>query len=335
MPHRQSRLRDTVFCPPSPNFIQLRIFSSALRVSVPVLSDLPVPLTSFGAARLGNAIYVYGGHTGIAHSYSTEEQSNQLLQLDLSQSDSSWKSLAEGPRLQGLAMVAHDRRLIRIGGVTARNAKGEDHDLHSSDSVAAFDVEQGAWKEMPPLPEPRSSHDAAVIGETLYIIGGWQLDDPHGIRWHSTAWSLDLSQPDAVWQSLLAVPFARRALAVAAHDEKLYVIGGMDEEGGPTTAVEIYDPQSAAWSHGPSLVGKPMTGFGAAAWSLKGRLLVSTMDGEIQQLANDGSAWMVTGKTRDARFFHRLLPLDGETLITIGGANMDSGKFTAPELIRV
>lgn len=300
-----------------------------------MLADLPVPLTSFGAARLGNAIYVYGGHTGSAHSYSTEEQSNQLLRLDLLQSGAGWKTRSEGPRLQGLAMVAHDRRLIRAGGVTARNAKGEDHDLHSSDSVAAFDEASGEWKELPPLPEPRSSHDAALIGDALYIVGGWHLNDPHEIRWNSTAWSLDLSRPDAVWQPLPAPSFARRALAVAAHDEQIYVIGGMDEEGGPTTAVEIYDPKSAAWFHGPPLVGKPMTGFGAAAWSLNGRLLVSTMGGEIQQLCADGTEWMVTGKTRDARFFHRLLPLDRETLIAIGGANMDSGKFTAPEVIPV
>ncbi len=66
--------------------------------------DLPFGITSFGAVRSGNALYVYGGNTGGAHSYSNDGQSNQLLKLELGKADAKWTAIGEGQRLQGLAL---------------------------------------------------------------------------------------------------------------------------------------------------------------------------------------------------------------------------------------
>src|SRR5690606_35943585 len=100
----------------------------------------------------------------------------------------------------------------------------------------------------------RSSHDAAVVGDTIYVVGGWAMAGDEEHHWHDSAWMMDLSQPKLEWKPLPTTPFHRRALAAAAHNDKLYVIGGMQEEGGPTTRVAIYDPATGTWSEGPSLV---------------------------------------------------------------------------------
>ena len=115
-----------------------------------ILPDLPQPVTSFGGAILGDTLYMYGGHTGHAHSYSTAEQCNTLFRLQLNAA-ADWETVATGPRLQGLALVAHDGKLYRLGGFTAKNAEGEEHDLWSQDSVAVFDPEPGKWSDLPPL----------------------------------------------------------------------------------------------------------------------------------------------------------------------------------------
>ncbi|MEZ6079357.1 MAG: hypothetical protein R3C56_27925 [Pirellulaceae bacterium] len=78
-----------------------------------------------------------------------------------------------------------------------------------------------------------------------------------------------------------------------------------------------------------------MDGFGASGWSIDGRLIVTTYSGDIQQLAADGRAWEVIGKTKDARFFHRLLPLKENSLVSVGGANMEEGKYLEPEVINM
>ncbi|EKK01337.1 Kelch repeat-containing protein [Rhodopirellula baltica SH28] len=300
------------------------------------LADLPEELTSFGAAFLNGTIYAYGGHTGSAHSYSTEEQSNRLWALDTTEPNAKWETVATGPRLQGLALVAHGDRLIRIGGFTAVNDIGEEHDLRSQPAVASFDPKTKSWTELPALPEGRSSLDAAVLGDTVYVFGGWSLNgESEDSTWHQTAWSLDLANPDSGWQPVATPPFQRRAISVAAHDGKLFVVGGMRSEGGPTTRVDVYDPSTQNWSLAPSLPGSGMAGFGSSAFAAGGRLYVTTLDGFVHRLAADGQAWETVAKVEPARFFHRMLPLADDRLVLLGGANMEVGKFTSIDAIQI
>lgn len=293
--------------------------------------DLPRGITSFGAAVIGGWLYVYGGHFGRPHHYSNTSQSDQLSRLNLSK-DSTWEVIATGPRLQGLAMVAHGGKLYRVGGFTAHNEEDDDHDLRSVADFVRFHPETGKWESLPSLPEPRSSHDAVVIGDKLYVAGGWRLggEDP---EWHRTAWVTDLSQEKIVWESLSEQPFLRRAVSLGHRNGKLYVIGGMQQKGGPTTRVDVYDPGSGQWFRAPSLIdpkadddrGKGMEGFGSSAFNVKGRLLVSTYNGNIQVLDEENDAWHISAKLVDDRFFHRMLPFNGRLLL-VGGASMRAGK---------
>ena len=311
-------------------------FAKGPEGQVPEFAAMPQGLTSFGAARIGDAVYIYGGHTGNSHSYSTAEQSKQLLKLDLKTPGSSWQVVSEGQRLQGLALVAFEHKLISVGGFQAKNQAGQEQDLHSQAMVSVFDTQTGTWSELPAMPTPRSSHDAIVVGTHLYVVGGWNMSTPDETEWDKTALVMDLSQDDPQWRMLPAPPFQRRALVAAAHDGKLFVIGGMNQAGGPTRDVAIYDPATEAWTNGPEIVGKDgMAGFGAAAWSLGHQLVVSNYSGDVQVLGKDATSWEIIGKTQDARFFHRLVALDEHQLLALGGASMDSGKFLTPEVIQV
>jgi len=330
--------------------IALAVPGASSAASASTLDNLPQPVTSFGAAVLQDAMYLYGGHTGSAHSYSMQEQSNELTRLDLK--TGKWSTVIDGPHLQGLALVADGNSLYRVGGFTAMNTEGEEHNLQSQDCVARFDPQVGVWTELAPLPERRSSHDAAVVGNTLYVAGGWMMGDDEK-HWHSTAWKMDLDSEKADWQPIAAQPFRRRAIALAAHNGMLYVIGGMEEDAGPTTAVSVYDPASDTWSEGPSLIVKAdpepkddekpersmssgqMAGFGASAFATGGALYVTTVQGLLQRLSADGKTWEVISSDVTPRFFHRLLPLDEHRLITVGGSNMTIGKFDEVEVIDV
>ncbi|MEM8912778.1 MAG: kelch repeat-containing protein [Planctomycetota bacterium] len=312
------------------------VSNSGVRIVPSGLPELPEELTSFGAAICDGKLFVYGGHTGSAHSYSKEEQSDRLWSLDLSEGkDGQWRQLAGGPTLQGLALVAHGDSLVRIGGFTARNEIGDDHDLHSQATVVRYDIAEDRWSELPPLPETRSSLDAAVLGDTVYVFGGWSMAGEEDTVWHQTAWSLDLAADDAQWLPLATPDFKRRALSVAAHDGKLFVIGGMRDQGGPTTRVDVYDVETEQWHEGPSLPGGGMAGFGTSSFACGGSLFVSTMDGFVHRLNADGNEWASVAKCDPARFFHRMLPVSDQELLLIGGANMAIGKFTEIDSIRI
>ena len=299
------------------------------------LPALPKGTTSFGGAIVGDTLFVYGGNYGSAHEYNDEEQSGDLWTLNL-QNPAKWKQLAGGPKLQGLAMVEHKGLLYRVGGFTAKNKNGDKQDLHSQSEFARMKPGSLMWEALPSLPEARSSHDAAVVGDTLYVVGGWNMTGSGGSsKWHDTASAMNLASDKLEWKPIAAPTFKRRALALAAHQGKLFCLGGMQEQGGTTTAVAIYDPQTNAWSEGPALLGGSMDGFGSSTFACHGSLIVTTMSGSIQRLANDGKSWEYLGQLAHPRFFHRVLPWNNSKLVVVGGASMMSDKADALELLSI
>ncbi len=291
------------------------------------LPSLPEALTSFGAAILDDSVYVYGGHQGAPHSYHVEAQSPDLLRLDLA-NPSGWERLEGGPRLQGLALVAHGGKVYRLGGFTALNRDGEDARLVSQTGFSVYDPKAGTWEDLAPMPVARSSFDAAVLGDSVYAVGGWQMTPGGEPRWLDSAFVADLSADEIVWEELPTPPFHRRALSVAAHDGEIWVCGGMDRDEGPTTEVSVYDPAQRRWRKGPALNDSGrMAGFGSAAFAMGGRLYVTAYDGALQVLAPDGGSWDRLEGLDQGRFFHRMLPVRDRSLLVVAGANMTTGSY--------
>jgi N-acetylneuraminic acid mutarotase len=295
--------------------------------------ELPQGITSFGGAIVGDVLFIFGGNYGSAHDYSMDDQSGDLWKLNL-KNPSNWEQISGPTKLQGLAMVEHGGSLYRIGGFSAMNKAGEPQDLRSQADFARFNTQEKSWEALPNLPEPRSSHDAAVVGDTLFVVGGWNLRGKGSTpSWHDTAHATSLRDKLLVWKTIATPPFKRRALALAGFRGRLYCIGGMQEKGGPTNAVAIYDPTTNEWLNGPNLIGGGMEGFGASAFACRGALYITTQSGSIQRLVSGGTEWEYLGQLDHARFFHRLLPWQNEKLIAVGGGSMTSGKVLELELL--
>lgn len=304
-----------------------------LKAAAHQLPPLSHGITSFGAAIVGDDLYVYGGHFGEAHHYSESGQSNELRRLSLTKQNATWESLEGGPRLTGVAMVEYRGRLYRVGGFTAKNGDDEDQSLWSQASFASYDPTTEKWTELSPLPEGRSSHDAAVIDGKLYVVGGWNMQGPDNTTWHTTALVCDLNETQPTWAALPTPAFQRRAVSLAACKGNLYVMGGMLESGDTTNEVAIFDPQIQTWSTGPTLLGTGMEGFGSSAFAVDHRLIVTTMSGAAQVLNDDNSEWIPAGQMTEARFFHRQLTTADGRVLLVGGASMSTGKTNTVELL--
>jgi len=296
--------------------------------------DLKQGTTSFGAAVVGDELFVYGGNYGGGHQYSEEEQSGDFIKLNL-KDGKNWEALPGGPKLTGLAMAAHGGKLYRVGGFTVKDVEGGRSQLASQNSFARFDPAKGTWEDLIPLPEARSSHNIAVLGDQLYVVGGWTLggEERNG-NWLKTAYSIDLSAANPEWKALPETPFERRANSVAAHQGKIYVIGGMQARGGASGRVDIFDPKTGSWSEGPVVQGSGMDGFGTAAFSVDGKLVVTTMSGSIQALSADGSRWEYQGRLKSPRFFHES-PAWNHGLVIVGGGSMMDGKAESLEFLPI
>jgi N-acetylneuraminic acid mutarotase len=294
--------------------------------------ELPVAITSFGACVSDGWVYVYGGHAGAAHQYSL---ATTLFDFRRCRVDGSggWESLPGPVRAQGASLLAHEGRLYLVGGMAARNeVRGEDEKLVSLRHVAAFDPSSQTWCKLPELPEPRSSHDSVVLEGKLYVVGGWELSGARRGRWAEHGLILDLERPESGWKEFRQ-PFQRRAIAAAAFDGRIYVIGGMDQEDDTSLEVDVYEPRTGEWTTGPRLPKGPMGGFGAAACVMDGRLFVTTYAGQLLELDLAADAWISVAELDTRRFFHRMVPAEPGTLWLIGGASRQSGHLNSVQCI--
>jgi hypothetical protein len=294
--------------------------SAAASAEFVAIEPLPEKIASFGAAALGNHLYVYGGHIGTAHEHSRENLSKGFRRIDLA-NGRRWEELPMPRPLQGVALVAAGGKVIRIGGMESRNAKDDEEDMHSVADVAAYDPATKAWTNLPALPAGRSSHDAAVDGNRVFVAGGWTMRGASAESvWCDSALMLDLDHLDRGWTELAKPPMRRRALNVAVYGGRLFVIGGLNEKGKVTSEVDVLDLRTGAWAKGPVIPGGERIGFGAAAIAGPEGLFVSLMDGAIHRLDPAANAWKPAGQLKVKRFLHRLALANGR-LLAIAGAS--------------
>lgn len=118
------------------------------------------------------------------------------------------------------------------------------------------------WSEGIPLPEPRSAFAISAYEGALYLFGG-QI--PGGL----TSSSLRYLVGEERWDELRPRPVAARGAQAALLGEKIYVPGGVGEDGKPLARLDIYDPRHDVWEQGASL---PMPLGDYALVAFEGRL---------------------------------------------------------------
>jgi N-acetylneuraminic acid mutarotase len=288
---------------------------------------LPKALTSFGAAVCDGSVYVYGGHMGKAHDYSKATVSGAMWRLSLNRPDA-WEEMPGNVPLQSPGVTAWNGKVCLAGGMQPQNEPGTKGRLLSLDHAALFDPAKNAWQKLPPLPEPRSSHALAVVGDKLYAVGGWPLNtgapepkagSPPAKGYHNTMVVLDLASAAPAWQSL-PQPWQRRALTAAVFDGRIWCIGGMTEDNELSSVINVYDPVAKQWSTAPPVAETDRAkAFGCAACVTGGNLFVSPEGGKVYRIGADAKFWVECGKLAKPRYFHQLVALDATHLMAIGG----------------
>jgi N-acetylneuraminic acid mutarotase len=279
---------------------------------------IPRGLTTMGAATLGDGLYILGGYFGPPHEYSREFQVGSFTRLNLS--TGIWDDLPGVDPIQSPALVSDGRYIYKLGGMHATNAAGEPQALHSLATAARFDTRANRWEPITNLPEPRSSHQAVIVGRTVYVLGGWVLaGGMYDSTWSTTLLTADLDAPRLEWKST-PVPFRVRAFGLVAYRGKLHVLGGLTPEES-TDSVQVYDLETRVWSSGPGLPPGNMTTRGVE-W--RGQLYANGGDGNVYRLSGDGQRWEAVGSVKFPRLFHEIVHSERGPLV-IGGVPSNGG----------
>lgn len=120
------------------------------------------------------------------------------------------------------------------------------------------------WSSLPPMPLALYGSSTASFAGTIYLIGG---RDQNGVYPGSMAYDPNTSQ----WRSLAAKPTPVAETDAAIIQEKVYVPGGINNDGKAVRNLEAYDIQTDSWE---SLAPLPNPISRAAVVAFEGKLYV-------------------------------------------------------------
>ena len=133
---------------------------------------------------------------------------------------STWQEVGKLPRPLGYgASVTTSNGIILIGG--------NDSETHHPDVLKISFGNNGSleFTDLPSLPKPLANLSAALLGTTIYVVGG--IEAPDSTSASTSFFSLNLSDPKSGWKTEPTPPFQPRMLsAAAALDDSLFIVGG-------------------------------------------------------------------------------------------------------------
>ena len=154
----------------------------------------------------------------------------------------SWALVASmSVKYQSTVSAVLDGKIYIIGGIRSKPSG-------IVDMVWVYSPQADTWQQVASIPQGLCGHAVTAMGGKIYMTGGYN----GGM--FSSVYVYD-PQADA-WIQLASMGNARYNHASAAVDGKLYVFGGKIERYGNEKVldtVEVYDPVSDSWAHGPSL----------------------------------------------------------------------------------
>ena len=198
---------------------------------------------------------------GGARLFVSDLSTHQILAIDAS--SRRWRRLTTAPLDQsGYCMEWCGGRLYVACG----------HKQAFLDSLHAFDEATGLWEDMPPMPHGCSAAASGVIGNQLFIAGGYT-------EFCATAFSSTLQIYNTVTRAWrLAAPppeFGPSACGVVL-DGKLFVFG---------SECVVYDPQSDTWAE----ESVPWRAGFSTACAHEGRIVAFLGNGTAFARAADGT----------------------------------------------
>ena len=232
------------------------------------VAPLPKPMNHANAAVVDGKIYVLGGlaagyvWNAFPDCYVYDPETNY------------WKTLPPMPAEQArgsAAMGVHKTTIYLSGGM--RSLSGHPHGLQDTVStVTSYNTESGVWKTLPDLPAPRDHAGAALIKNTIYVLGG----RTHGqVNVRNTTYVFDVHSPEAGWTQKADMPTARGGLATGVIGSVVYTFGG---EGNPAPGsngvynqTEAYDTRKDTWTR---LAPMSIPRHGTSATSIGGGIYI-------------------------------------------------------------
>ena len=212
-------------------------------------APMPVAVSAFGYAVLGDKIYVIGGNSGGVDTTAVQRYTPAGNSWEVDTGHGGSLAPLPAPRSFGFFCEVLSSKIHCMGGWQNGTYKG-DHYI--------YDPASNTWTSGPALPQYPIGQFATVANNKIYVFGGW------GGSYQTTVY--EYSEATG-WATKASMPTARDHGTAAVYNGKIYVMGG---EGGqpaqqlPLAVVEAYDPAANTWASGLAPLPSPQRFIG---WS--------------------------------------------------------------------
>ena len=203
------------------------------------LDPLPTRRAWGSATTYKNRCYTFGGGpvAGMEPSASVEV---------FNASQNKWTTMAPMPeaRESHASVLFQGKIYVLSGGDTVFWVSN----LYSP--VRVYDPVANAWSTAADIPTPRRGLAAVALGEYIYTLGG--TADPFGSgvtsniveRYHPATGN---------WATMAPMPGGRLYPSAQSLGGKIYVTGGLTDDGSAANNTWIYNPQSNQWAVGADM----------------------------------------------------------------------------------
>jgi N-acetylneuraminic acid mutarotase len=211
------------------------------------VADITTPRSEVAAAVLGGVVYLVGGFGGgnVVETYTPDR----------------WSAAARYPISVDHAMAAG----VETAGSSGLYVFGGN--VNGVAVARSFRlIRDEGWREIAPMPAPRSQAAAVAIGSRIFVVGGAQGD-----RLVSPTYVYETTTDR--WTTAASIPTPRDHLAASALDGRVCAVGGRRLSLLQNLAAfECYDPAADAWRSMPDA---PTARGGLGAATVGNRMFVA------------------------------------------------------------
>jgi hypothetical protein len=201
------------------------------------------PVPAVGSGVEGMSCAVVGNQIVAALGFDPGSGDTAATRIyDIARNTWSMGMSAPGMSSEGAA-VSHGGLVYLLGGRGPGGARSD---------IWAYDIAHDSWNgSLTPMPTPRAGLAAAVIGDSIYAIGGRFATGGPGSGFPvASVERYDIASN--TWTPVSPLLAPRSDLAAAAVGGKIYVFGGIDAAGTFLATVDVYDPVTDTWSPAPT-----------------------------------------------------------------------------------
>lgn len=274
-----------------------------------------------GVAVVDGKIYAIGGYNGRILG------TNEMYDPE----NDTWTAKASMPTPRtSFGIAVYQNKIYTIGGI---NATGDTSSSKYTGVNEVYDPLTDKWETKEPMPTPRSSLDANVVDDKIYLIGGMKYGAAVPFNPDQYAYENQVYDPaNDVWSTKTPIPNGTYGYASATVDTKIHFMGFLGSD------IQVYHSQAGTWTSGtPS----PTEVFDAAAGVTSGELapkricLIGGMYGVSNVAANvtqiydtEIDAWASGASMLTPRWALGVAVVD-DVLYAIGGKTEEGNSYSA------